>query len=308
MKTSFRNEIPLSNLPLISIVMAVYNCEKYLKYSIDSIIEQSYENFEFIIVDDCSVDNSLSIINSYKDSRLRIIKNDENMGLAGSLNRAIEEAAGKYIARMDADDISLSNRIEKQVSYMEQHKNVAVCGTNIQHIDSNNNPIKDRIKWIKEDNRSIKNALIYGSCFAHPSVIVRAKYFREHSIRYEVTLRRSQDYDLWFKLSEYGDFANLNEPLLLYRISGDMASIKHSVDQKLSKNTVRNKYVNRFIRYSSYKKKRPTYFDLVMVCYIVVSNKDTSLSVLANLVRLLVVFRTITPLIYIIYKRMRKYE
>ncbi|MFA0580160.1 glycosyltransferase family 2 protein, partial [Vibrio sp. 10N.222.49.F1] len=250
MKTSFRNEIPLSNLPLISIVMAVYNCEKYLKYSIDSIIEQSYENFEFIIVDDCSVDNSLSIINSYKDSRLRIIKNDENMGLAGSLNRAIEEAAGKYIARMDADDISLSNRIEKQVSYMEQHKNVAVCGTNIQHIDSNNNPIKDRIKWIKEDNRSIKNALIYGSCFAHPSVIVRAKYFREHSIRYEVTLRRSQDYDLWFKLSEYGDFANLNEPLLLYRISGDMASIKHSVDQKLSKNTVRNKYVNRFIRYS----------------------------------------------------------
>ena len=118
------------NNPLVSVVLSVYNAEKHIVEAIESILTQSYKNFEFIIIDDGSTDGSLEIIKSYDDERIILISR-ENKGLIASLNEGIEQAKGKYIARMDADDISLSSRFEEQVTFMEMHEEVGICGTTI---------------------------------------------------------------------------------------------------------------------------------------------------------------------------------
>ena len=112
----------------ISVVMSVYNGEKYLREAIDSILSQTYQNFEFIVIDDCSSDNTSYILKSYTDARMQIIRNDRNLKLPASLNKGLKIAKGKYIARMDADDIAMPDRFAKQVEYLEEHSDVAVVG------------------------------------------------------------------------------------------------------------------------------------------------------------------------------------
>jgi len=117
------------NAPAVSVVMPVYNGEKYLRESIDSILNQTYTDYEFIIVNDGSNDKTEEIILSYNDNRIRYIKNEKNLQIVKSLNRGIELAKGRYIARMDADDISLPRRFEKQITFMENNLEIGVCGT-----------------------------------------------------------------------------------------------------------------------------------------------------------------------------------
>ena len=116
----------------ISVVMAVYNGEKYLKEAIDSILSQTYKNFEFIVIDDCSSDNTPIILKSYTDARIQVVRNEQNLRLPTSLNKGFKIARGKYIARMDADDIAMPDRFEKQVKYLEAHQEVAVIGGSFQ--------------------------------------------------------------------------------------------------------------------------------------------------------------------------------
>ena len=120
---------------LISVIMSNYNTpEEYLREAIESILNQTYKNFEFIIIDDCSTDNSLEIIKSYNDERIVLIENEENIGLTKSINKGLAVAKGEYIARMDADDVSLPQRFEKQINYMNDHTELIVCGSSMELI------------------------------------------------------------------------------------------------------------------------------------------------------------------------------
>ncbi len=214
--------------PLISVVMSVYNSEKYLSEAIESILNQTYTNFEFIIVNDGSTDSSFDIIQKYakNDERIVLISR-ENKGLPFSLNEGIKKARGKYIARMDADDISLPTRFEEQVKFMENEPNVGVCGSCIK-IFANGCKKKWRVP-ITDDE--CKMSLLVGSCFAHPAVMIRKSVLEDNQIFYDENLYTAQDYALWISLSGLTKFANIPKVLLHYRKLE--SSISSQADKRL---------------------------------------------------------------------------
>lgn len=206
-------------MPKVSVIMGVYNDEKFLYESIDSILKQSFKDFEFIICDDGSTDNSLKIINSFKDERIIFLQNEKNLGLANTLNKCIRCSKGEYIARMDSDDISLNDRLRKQVEYLDQNLKVAVVGTQAYFIDENG-------KRFKNFNRTLKISFeetIRKSNLIHPSTMIRKNILNEvkgYSVN-ELT-HRAEDYDLWCKIAEKGyGLVNLPEYLFEYRENAD---------------------------------------------------------------------------------------
>ena len=201
------------NNPLVSVVLSVYNGEKYLGEAIESILNQTYKNFEFIIVNDGSADRSLKIIKSYDDERIVLISR-KNRGLIASLNEGIKKAKGKYIARMDADDISLPQRFIEQVSYMEEHKDIGVCGSWIEVFGENFN---NKIWKLKTGNDVLKLMLLFAVPFAHPSVMIRKRILDEHKIIYDKIFLHAEDYKFWVDLSYYTNFANIPKVLFRYR-------------------------------------------------------------------------------------------
>jgi glycosyltransferase involved in cell wall biosynthesis len=216
--------------PVISVVMSVYNGQKYLCESIDSILNQTYENFEFIIINDGSEDNSLEMLLEYqtKDNRLLIV-NQNNIGLTRSLNRAVKLAASEYIARQDADDISLPTRLKKQLNYMESHPEVAVIGC-LGDVFSANGILRTTRdpKYSREGIKrhlASKNLFMHGSAMMRKSCLAKVGSYREF-------FRHSQDYDLWLRLSQYFDIAILPEHLYQYRITAEAISVSQGPIQK----------------------------------------------------------------------------
>ncbi|MDA3885635.1 MAG: glycosyltransferase [Candidatus Delongbacteria bacterium] len=202
----------------ISVIMSVYNSENYLKEAIDSILNQSMKDFEFIITDDCSTDNSLKIIKNYSklDDRIILLENAENIGLTKSLNSMIGVTKGKYIARMDADDISLSSRFKIQYDFMENNPEIGVLGTYSKSFGAN---IKPRIINRPLSHEEIKSTLLFENLMVHSSVFIRKELFNESINRYNDDFSIIQDYELWSRLIDLTRFANIPEALLLYRIS-----------------------------------------------------------------------------------------
>lgn len=194
----------------ISVIMAVYNGEKYIKDTIDSILNQEYNNFELIIVDDCSQDRTVDIIQSFRDSRIILLRNDRNMKLAYSLNRAIEKSSGYYIARMDADDICAPNRFTKQVKYMEQNPSVAVLGGCAKQFGAS----EELLRYPK-NHEKIKIELLFGNPLCHPAVMFRKDKIGQW---YDPKIKAGQDYELWSKLIWEVEFHNLSDILVYYRI------------------------------------------------------------------------------------------
>ncbi len=205
----------MNEYPSISVLMSVYNGEKYLSEAIESVLNQTYKDFEFIIINDGSSDNSLEIIKKYQSQDERIVLiSRENKGLVASLNEGIEKAKGKYIARMDADDICLSTRFEEQFMFMEKQLDVVVCGSWIR-IFANNK--KDKIAKYYSNDKQIKSNLLISSCFAHPSVMIRKDSFTKNNIYYNEKFKHAEDYYLWIQLAKTGKFANIPKVLLNYR-------------------------------------------------------------------------------------------
>ncbi|MFS1539935.1 MAG: glycosyltransferase [Candidatus Phlomobacter fragariae] len=205
------------NNPLVSIILPVYNAEKYLFMALESLIVQSYKNIEIIIINDGSTDKSLEIINSFKkkDSRIKLIDR-KNMGLAYSLNEGIFFAKGNFIARMDADDISKSDRIEKQVNYILKNSFIDILGTNVDYIDVFSRKIGESNYPLS--NMSIKNTLPFWCCLAHPSIFGKKEIFLSQG-GYQ-SKYRSEDYELWLRICRNKNiqFGNMAEKLLKYRI------------------------------------------------------------------------------------------
>ena len=207
--------IDINKNPVVSVVMSVYNAEKYLDVAIRSILEQTYNNFEFIIINDGSNDRSLEIIKKYKNEDDRIVLiSRENRGLISSLNEGIAKARGEYIARMDADDISLPFRIEKQLQVMEHEKDIVVCGSWINIFGEN---INEKVARYFEYDKQIKANLLVSCCFAHPSVMIRKDAFTNNNILYDERFKNAEDYYLWTQLAKVGKFYNIPEILLKYR-------------------------------------------------------------------------------------------
>jgi glycosyltransferase involved in cell wall biosynthesis len=198
--------------PEVTVLMSVYNGEPFLRASIESILNQSFKDFEFIIIDDGSTDNSCKIIESYKDKRVRFYKNSYNIGLAASLNRGLKYAKADLIARQDADDISMPERLNKQVRFMHKNSNIVLIGSQGRDIDENGRNLGIIRKPVL--NNSIKWFLIFDNPFIHTSVMFR----RENVLRcfngYNETFICSQDYELWSKIATLFPVANMNTVLV----------------------------------------------------------------------------------------------
>lgn len=197
---------------MISVVMGVYNGGKYLREAVDSILNQTYKNFEFIIIDDASTDDTNAILHSFNDSRIKVIKNESNLGLTKSLNKGLQLATGKYIARMDADDICDLRRFERQVKFLEDNSHIDLCGTWKSLI---NDP--GEISQYPVSHDEIRLALLSHNPFAHPSVMWRKDAFDKLGFKYNEEYITSQDYELWSRVVYKIKGANIPENLLFYR-------------------------------------------------------------------------------------------
>ena len=216
--------------PKISVIMSVYNGEEYLEESIQSIVNQTFKDFEFIIINDCSTDNSLKIIKRYaqKDNRIKLINNTKNIGLTISLNKSLHIATGKYIARQDCDDISLRTRLQVQYNFLETHPDTFLCGSSVLIIDDNSRLIslREALTGVK----TIRMALKQNNCIVHPSIMFR----NNKQIFYRDKFKYAQDYDLYLRLlSENKRLENIKQPLIKYRINSKSISIKKLTQQNL---------------------------------------------------------------------------
>ncbi|MBE2199079.1 MAG: glycosyltransferase family 2 protein [Anaerolinea sp.] len=203
---------------LVSVIMSVLNGEPYLTRAVDSILNQTYPYFEFIIIDDGSTDNTWQILTHYAqaDSRVVLIRNEHNMGYTRSLNKGIAQAQGEFVARQDADDISHCERLARQIAFLIDHPQVGLLGTLPQFIDANDAVLPIARYALLTDNKSIQEELYNSNCFRHGSIIMRRTCLDMVGV-YNADLEPSEDYDLWLRLAEVTELANLPEPLYLYR-------------------------------------------------------------------------------------------
>lgn len=228
-------------MPKVSIIMAVHNGLPYLQSAVDSILRQTFTDFEFIIVDDASTDGSLTILRSYLDKRLRIVKNLNQSGLARSLNRAIRLSRGQYIARMDHDDISRPTRLETQVEFLEAYLSIGVVGTWASTIGERNRQI-----WrLPTRDSEIRIELLFNPTLIHSSVMFRRKVFTKNHLRYDPSLKRAQDYDLWCQAARKTQFANIDKILLFYRIHQRQVGRQHYAEQLRTANVIRTKQLHK---------------------------------------------------------------
>lgn len=228
--------------PHVTVLLSVYNGERFLAEAIDSILGQSYENYEFIIIDDASTDSTAEILKRYarKDSRIKIVTNPVNLRLAASLNKGISLASGELIARMDADDVSLPDRLEKQVAFMQANPNVSICGTALSVYGS-----PDTIWLPPLDDHAIKTMFFFESCLYHPTVIMRKRLFSDFS--YSSSMLPAEDYDLWSRFAEKKEiiFANLPAPLLRYRFHEGENRSEYKLRQRKAADMVRLNLLHR---------------------------------------------------------------
>lgn len=231
---------------LVSVLLPVYNAAATVRESIDSILAQTLTDFEFIIINDGSTDNSEEIILSYEDERIRYYSNDGNKGLIYTLNRGIELSQGKYIARMDADDIAYPERLEKQIEIMEKSPDIVVCGTRIRGFG---NIGEKGFKYVvKESSEEIKRQLVINSSITHPTAVIKRQVLIDYDIRYDKEYLHAEDYRLWVELSKYGSFYNVPEVLLDYRISDTQVSTKwHSTQVETAKRCRRDYISNLYV-------------------------------------------------------------
>lgn len=217
--------------PKVSIVMSVYNGGSYLQESVDSILNQTFINFEFIIIDDCSQDDSWALLTNYaiRDRRIRLLRNPQNMGLTKSLNKGLNLAQGEYIARQDADDISMPTRFEKQVAWLTEHPETTLVSSEIQRIRPNGTFGKVSARACSFDLLAW-HLLFHNHLGGHSQVM-----FRRQSVLdlggYNEAYRYSQDYELWCRLAKIGEFTVLPEALLHQRFHTASISASKRAEQ-----------------------------------------------------------------------------
>jgi glycosyltransferase involved in cell wall biosynthesis len=218
----------------VSIVMPVYNAALFLREAIQSILSQTFSDFEFLIINDGSTDDSTAIIEEINDPRIKHVKLSQNKGIVEALNLGIELAAGEYLVRMDADDISRTDRLEMQVSFMDSNPEIGLAGSWVNYFGTKNGLIKTPVS-----HNDILWTLLSGSAIFHPSVIMRMSIIRNFNIRYSSQYLHAEDFALWVDLSMKTQLANIPEPLLSYRFSKSSVSSKFASIQRNNADKIR---------------------------------------------------------------------
>ncbi len=230
---------PHSGIPMVSILMPAYNCEKYVLEAVSSMLAQTFKDFELLVIDDGSTDSTRSILNRISDHRLRIKSNPKNLGLIATLNIGLENCIGKYVARMDADDISAIERLDKQVQFLELHPEVHVLGTMVNLIGEDGK-VFSGLSGYPTAPKDIRQHLLRECCLIHPTVM-----FRKDTVSsaggYGTGAKHSEDYDLWLRLSHEHAIANLPDKLVSYRIHKNQVSIKNVIAQHQSSHGCRSR-------------------------------------------------------------------
>jgi glycosyltransferase involved in cell wall biosynthesis len=212
------------SIPEVSVVMAVYNAGPYLAQTVQSVLTQTFGDFEFIIVDDGSTDDSWQILTQagQQDARIVLLRNSPNQGVVRALNRGLEAARGNFIARQDADDVSLPERFARQLEFFRAHPDHGCVGVAVQMVDPQDRPLG--IAYNTTDNESIQRELIDHMCICGPTIVVRKECLAEIGGQFSDGLNASEDYDICLRLAEVTKLAVLPEPLYLYRQHPQSAS------------------------------------------------------------------------------------
>ncbi|MFD1037204.1 glycosyltransferase family 2 protein [Virgibacillus byunsanensis] len=221
--------------PLVTVFIPLYNCEAYIQDALKSIIHQTYTNLEILIIDDGSTDNSVNIVNSYTDSRIRLIKNRSNKGIPYTRNVGLEESNGEYMAIMDADDISYVTRIEKQVDFMENNLNIDAIGSYYNIFGGRFNKVMKPKSITSEE---IKAGLVLLNRIANPTSFIRLETLRKYGIRYNSAYFVAQDYDMWVQISKVGNLFILPEVLLKYRTGHSNITKKSKADKVIQRKQI----------------------------------------------------------------------
>lgn len=216
------------NPPLVSVIMATHDDQLFLKLAVESILGQSLNNLELIVIDDFSTDSTWQILKSIKDKRLILKRNLKHEGLTRSLNKALKASKGQYIARMDSDDISKIDRLKTQIDYLTNHPDIAAVGSWIQYIDKNGKYLK--VKKLPKSYTNIKNAIPRFNPFIHPTLVFRSEMLKKIG-GYDKTFYCAQDYDLMLRINANHKTANIPKVLLYYRVSNSQISSANMTKQ-----------------------------------------------------------------------------
>ena len=212
----------MPNAPLVTVLLAVHDGEPYLRAALASVLGQTVPDFELLVVDDASGDGTPEFLAGVEDSRVRVLRNDQQRGLAASLNRGLDEARGTYVARLDADDIAMPRRLERQLARIRTAPRVAVVGSAVLELDEAWHV--GAVHAMPTGVAELRWSSLFSSPFFHPSVLVERDVLERRGLRYDPGFEESEDYDLWARLLEIGDGDNLADPLVLYRVHPEQAS------------------------------------------------------------------------------------
>jgi len=218
----------------ITILLPAYNCEDTIKEAIESCLKQSFVDFELLVINDGSIDNTEKIIRQFSDVRITYLKNETNKGLIFTLNRGLDCSESNYIIRMDSDDIMYKNRLKIQFEFMERNPNIIASGCFMRKIGMQRGVCKQPVL-----DYDIKRKLLFDSPLFHPTVIIRKSIIDSFSIKYENEYKHAEDYKFWCDLSKYGNLANIDKIVLKYRINENQVSKIFSDSQSYTKNKIR---------------------------------------------------------------------
>lgn len=212
-------------MPRISVIFPVYNTADFLEEALDSILNQSFTDFELLIINDASTDQSLEILRTYQDPRIRLLDNEVNLGVPKTRNKALEIATGEFIANMDSDDVAHPDRFKRQVEFMDHYLRVEICGSWVQFMGEWNGVLQFPAK-----HQDIKANLLFVNIINNPSIMVRRSIFKK--LRYDETFALAEDYKLWAGLVDCTTIAIIPEVLLRYRIHTSNVSIVKKSNQE----------------------------------------------------------------------------
>jgi glycosyltransferase involved in cell wall biosynthesis len=206
--------------PLVSVVLAVHDAERYLRLALDSVLRQTFRELELVVVDDGSGAPTREILAALEDPRLVVVRNDERRGLASSLNRGLDHAQGRYIARLDADDVALPGRLDRQLARIGGR--VGVVGSGVMELDAEGAP--GAVQLMPEVALAVRWHALFSSPFYHPTVLFDRELLDRHGLRYDETYAESEDYDLWARCLRVTEGVNIRGPLVLYRVHSAQAT------------------------------------------------------------------------------------